>query len=206
MWRALFGVVLGMSLAWSAVGGVAAQEEPMDQAIWNAGEVGLAGDPAPADAPQQFQINGTILRIAYTANADEARRAFLMADSSVLRAATDPAAKPYGLFKQTDTTGEDAYLVLDLSWLAQQDLGEVPNLEVDQSLAGEHETVAVLLQQQPDNSFLAIQYAALSKGSAVNNTDFGVQERMTVHDDAINASGVCDDDENCGFFDAQDED
>jgi hypothetical protein len=168
---------------------------------------GVIGQTGPGFSGQEFAVVGTFERIIYVASAQEAQSAFFGGQTTNLRASTDPQAKPYGLFLQTDATGSDAYLMVDLSWL-EESTGEpgFADLQTDRALGGQHESVQLQLRQLPDNSFLAIEYSGLAKGSMVNNTDFGVQERMTVYDDAINAAGNCDDDENCGFFDEEEQD
>ena len=79
-----------------------------------------------------------------------------------------------------DITGETKIVWVDLSQLRDLDGGGVANLT-------SFEAVQIVLREQADGAFLAIEYRELAKGSMVNNTDWGVQEAYTTRDDSINA-------------------
>jgi hypothetical protein len=160
-----------------------------------------AGTAAAQAAPGQgepFTVNGTLERIVYAASPADAQQAFRTGDTSRLRAATDPQAKPYGFFLQSGATGEQTYLVVDLSWLARQDAsGTVPDLKVSPQLGGQTEAISVSVRQQSDGTYLAIQYEDLAKGSMVENTNYGIREEWSTRNDSLNArvGNVPEDDE-----------
>jgi hypothetical protein len=83
------------------------------------------------------------------------------------------------LFVTSDINGQPTTVVLDLSWLKQEGMDYV---NLDPPVAAE-----VLLDPQPNDTYLAVQYGALAVGSDVNNTDWGVHEEYTTRDDSINA-------------------
>ncbi len=150
---------------------------------------------------ETFGINGTMLEITYTENAQQAEAIFFGSESERAnqrqrfeRAATDPNGRPFGKFLTNDPTGQPVFIILDLSWLREAEDGGFVDLEVSAPNAAgqgdqEHESVALDVRQQPNGTFLAIQYGgdAGPKGSMVNNTDFGIQERWTTIDDSIAA-------------------
>ncbi len=79
-----------------------------------------------------------------------------------------------------DITGQEKIVWVDVSQLRDLDSGRIANLK-------DFEAVQIMLLEQPDSTFLAIEYRELAKGSMVNNTDWGVSEAYTTRDDSINA-------------------
>ena len=151
----------------------------------------------PIDATP-FTANGTVLRIVEAPNLRAAQAIVgdqVGPDEASTRAALEGRqgnATRYAAFLTSDVTGRPTVIWIDLSRLRDQDgSGDFPNLK-------ENEAVQIELVGQPEGSFLAHQYWALAKGSAVNNTDWGVRESYnTGPNDAIKArrDNVPDDDE-----------
>ena len=83
-------------------------------------------------------------------------------------------------FITADFAGQTQIIQMALSKLRDLSGGRRANLKDD-------EAVQIMLVEQPDGTFLAIQYEELAKGSMVNNTAWGVQEAYTTRDDSINA-------------------
>ena len=151
--------------------------------------------PTDVCPEQRIDVNGSLLTITHVENAEQAGAVFFQGQRERFqRAGTDPMGRPYGLFLTSDMNGQPAFIVLDLSWLAEEDEAGFVNLAVaepgtDQGLGstGTHESIQVQLQPQPDGTYLARAYWELAKGSKVNNTDWGVREEYTTRDDSINA-------------------
>jgi hypothetical protein len=148
----------------------------------------VMGSLAPALAErehQPFGVNGTVLRIVAAPNLHEAKRAVdgqvgAVVDKTGKGGAVPATEKQYAAFRTSDITGESQIIWLDLSWLKDSDYRDVVNFE-------DGEAVQVELLEQPDGSFLAIQYWELRKGSKLNNTDWGISEGYTTRDDSIEA-------------------
>lgn len=151
--------------------------------------------PTDVRPEQRIDVNGSLIDITYVEDARQAGAVFFQDERQRFqRAGTDPAGRPYGLFLTSDMTGQPALIVLDLSWLAEEDEQGYVNLHVSESgtggqrrNAGTHASIRIRLQPQADGTYLAREYWELAKGSKVNNTDWGVQEAYTTRDDSINA-------------------
>jgi hypothetical protein len=151
----------------------------------------------PTDTRPDLRIDvvGSVIEITYVETARQADAVFFQRERDrYQRAATDPQARPYGLFLTYAMDGRAALIVLDMSWLREEwNLGFV-NLMLSEtgasgvrSIPGWHESVQLLLQPQEDGTYLARQYEKLPKGSMVNNTDWGISEAFTTRNDSINA-------------------
>jgi hypothetical protein len=166
------------------------------------------GPPAPAAAQepevirptdvrpeQRIDLRGVLLSTTNVENAQQAEAVFFQGERERFhRASDDPAGRPYGLFLTSHMTSEPAYVVLDLSWLADEDSQDFVDLETFKyptNLTVEsipsQETTQIQVQPQADGTYLARAYWELAKGSKVNNTDWGVREQYTTRDDSINA-------------------
>ena len=93
-------------------------------------------------------------------------------------------------FITSDISGQEQVIRVDFSRLEDLDSGRVANLESPES-------IQIVLQNNGDGTYLAVQYAELAKGSKVNNQDWGNLEANTTRDDSIEArvDNVPDDDE-----------
>jgi hypothetical protein len=151
----------------------------------------------PTDFRPEIRIDvvGSVIRVTYVENARQADAVFFQGEKDrYQRAATDPQALPYGLFLTDLMDGRSSLIVLDMSWLREEDnLGFVDLMLFEtgpsavRGVPGTHESVQLLLQPQQDGTYLARQYEKLPKGSMVNNTDWGISESFTTRNDSINA-------------------
>jgi hypothetical protein len=151
----------------------------------------------PGDTRPEVRIDvvGSVVKITHVENAQQADAVFFQGEKNrYQRDANDPQAKPYGLFLTYSVDGRQAFIVLDLSWLQEEDnLGFVDLMLFDtggapvRNVPGTHESVQLSLQPLTDGTFRARQYEKLPKGSKVNNTDWGIQEGYTTRNDSINA-------------------
>jgi hypothetical protein len=151
----------------------------------------------PTDTRPELRIDvvGSVIRITHVENAQQAEAVFFRGEKDRYQLdALDPRARPYGLFLTYAMDGRAAFIVLDMSWLEEEDnLGFVDLMLFEtgpaavRGVPGTHESVQLLLQPQQDGTYLARQYEKLPKGSKVNNTDWGVSESYTVRNDSINA-------------------
>ncbi len=160
MQRKLLAAVLSVGLTMSTTGAVSAREEH-----------------------QSFTANGTVLRIVPAASLQEAMNAVNGQFGTEVRMSTDDgrgADTRYAAFRTNDITGEHQIIWIDLSWLKDSDFGSFVDL-------ADREAIQIELLEQPEGSFLGIQYWELSKGSQVNNTDWGIEEGYNSRDDSINA-------------------
>lgn len=188
----LGALALGIWLSLGAPGWVTAQEI----------EVIRPDDPDPDD---RVDVNGSLISITHVEDAEQADAVFFEDERDRYeRDANDPMARPYGLFLTSDMTGEPTYIVLDLSWLRDEDNQQFVDLMVfdpdgsaERNVPGTHESAQLLLHPQRDGTYLAREYRELAKGSQVNNTDWGIHEPTTTRDDSIDARvhNVPDDDE-----------
>jgi hypothetical protein len=162
--------------------------------------VGAAEEPVvirPTDFRPELRIDavGSVIMITHVENARQADAVFFQGEKDrYQRAGTDPDGRPYGLFLTYAMDGRRAFVVLDMSWLREEDnLGFVDLMLFDtgesavRRVPGTHESVQLLLQPQHDGTYLARQYEKLPKGSMVNNTDWGISESFTTRNDSINA-------------------
>jgi hypothetical protein len=151
----------------------------------------------PTDTRPELRIDvvGSLVKITHVENARQADAVFFQGEKSrYQRDANDPQAKPYGLFLTYSVDGREAFIVLDLAWLQEEDnLGFVDLMLFDtggtpvRNVPGTHESVQLSLQPLEDGTYRARQYEKLPKGSKVNNTDWGIQEGYTTRNDSINA-------------------
>jgi hypothetical protein len=161
--------------------------------------------PVDVRPEQRIDVNGSLISITHAEDARQADAVFFRAERDrYQRAGADPMWRPYGLFPTADMNGRSSFIVLDLSWLREEDNTEYVNLMLHQTgttavtnVAGTHESIQILLRPQQDGTYMAREYRELSKGSMVNNRDWGINASYTTRDDSINArvDNVPDDDE-----------
>jgi hypothetical protein len=161
--------------------------------------------PVDVRPEQRIDVNGSLISVTYVADAQQADAVFFRGERERYhRDGSDPMGRPYGLFLTADMDGRSSYIVLDLSWLKDEDnqqyvnlLHFEPNASAVRGIRGTHESVQLLLQPLEDGTYRAIEYREIAKGSEVNNTDWGINEAYTTRDDSIDArvDNVPDDDE-----------
>jgi hypothetical protein len=161
--------------------------------------------PVDVRPEQRIDVNGSLISVTYVENAEQADAVFFRGERErYQRAGSDPMGRPYGLFLTADMIGRSSYIVLDLSWLKEEDnqryvnlMHFEPNTSAVRNVPGTHESVQLLLQPLEDGTYRAREYREIAKGSEVNNTDWGINEAYTTRDDSIDArvDNVPDDDE-----------
>jgi hypothetical protein len=171
-WRLLLTGLGALAITGSLVlGGIGGQATPAA-----ADEIMLIR-PGHTGPEQRLDVNGTLIAVTHVADTAQADLVFFQgAHDAYERAATDPNARPYGLFLTYDIDGQAALMVLDLSWLRDEDGLAFANLMLYdpsggpgpyavRNVSGTHASVQLLLHPQEDGTYLAREYRELAKGA-----------------------------------------